>query len=143
MREGSREAVWDRPPGKRPVLTSIAAAEEDVFVADAGALVVWHYDLDGKLLGQHRQARPGSRHPRLRRAQPVFRRGRGPRRTVAGGQSRARIASRPTPSTATWKLSWGKRGLGVEAFCGCCNPSNIAILRRRAGRDRRERAFRG
>ncbi len=26
------------------------------------------------------------------------------------------------------ELSWGKRGMGIEAFCGCCNPSNIAIL---------------
>ena len=26
------------------------------------------------------------------------------------------------------ELSWGKRGLGIEALCGCCNPSNIAIL---------------
>lgn len=49
--DGKRESVWDHVPGKRATLTSLAAAEEDIFAADAGALVVWHYNLDGKLLG--------------------------------------------------------------------------------------------
>ncbi len=45
--QGKRQAVWDRP-GPRAVLTSIALSEEDVFVADAGSLVVWRYDRRAK-----------------------------------------------------------------------------------------------
>ena len=49
--DGSRLAVW---PGLGPkaLLTSLAAGREDFFAADAGNRIVWHYDLDGKLLGR-------------------------------------------------------------------------------------------
>ena len=49
-REGSK-AQWPTL-GEKANITSIAASGQDVFVADWGNRVVWHYDTDGKLLGQ-------------------------------------------------------------------------------------------
>ena len=45
-RSGKRVAVWESL-GERAVLSSIAVAEDDVFVADAGNRVVLRYDSDG------------------------------------------------------------------------------------------------
>ncbi len=50
LQAGSR-----RPPAAS--LSGIAAAEQDVFVADAGNRIVWRYDLSGKLKGRIGRAR--------------------------------------------------------------------------------------
>jgi hypothetical protein len=125
--EAARESVWDRPPGKRSVLTSITAAEEDVFVADAGALIVWHYDLHGKLLGRIGRRDPERGIHGFVVPSPYFDVTMAPDgllRVVNPGAHRIEAYT----FDGYLELFWGKRGLGVEAFCGCCNPSNIAIL---------------
>ena len=126
--DGSRESVWDRPPANAPCSTSIAVAEEDVFVADAGALVVWHYDLDGKLLGSIGKRDPSrGDSAALIVPSPYF-------DVAVAPDGLLRVANPGMHRIEAFtfdghlEFSWGKRGLGVEAFCGCCNPSNIAIL---------------
>ena len=62
---GTPVGTWKTPSGKagrarllpsrsaaKPLFTSIAAHEEDVFTADAGNLIVWRYDLAGNLKGR-------------------------------------------------------------------------------------------
>ena len=125
--DGTREAVWDRPPGKRTALTSIAAAEDDLFVADAGAIVVWHYDLHGKLLGGIGKRDPERGIRGFVVPSPYF-------DVAVAPDGLLRVVNPGTHRIEAFtfdghlELSWGKRGLGVEAFCGCCNPSNIAIM---------------
>jgi len=124
--DGSRGAVWSRP-GKRAVLTSIAVAGEDVFVADAGSLLVWHYDPAGKLLGQIGKRDPSREISGFIVPSPYFDVAIAPDgllRVVNPGAHRIEAFT----FDGHLELSWGKRGMGIEAFCGCCNPSNIAIL---------------
>jgi hypothetical protein len=123
---GKRQAVWDRP-GKRTVLTSIAVAEEDVFAADAGDLVVWHYDANGKLLGAIGKRDESRGIPGFIVPSAYFDVAIAPDgllRAVNPGMHRIEAFT----FDGHLELSWGVRGMSVEAFCGCCNPSHIAIL---------------
>jgi sugar lactone lactonase YvrE len=124
--DGRRESVWQRP-GKRSFLTSIALAEEDVFVADYGAKIVWHYDLQGKLLGEIGRRDKEQDFPGMIVPSPYFDVAVAPDgllRVVNPGLHRIEAYT----FDGHRELSWGQRGMGIEAFCGCCNPSNIAIL---------------
>jgi hypothetical protein len=123
---GSRQSVWSQP-GKRAVLTSIAVADEDVFVADAGSLVVWHYNPGGKQLGAIGKRDPSRGIPGFIVPSPYF-------DVAVAPDGLLRVVNPGAHCIEAFtfdghmELSWGKRGIGIEAFCGCCNPSNIAIL---------------
>ena len=124
--DGTRESTWARP-GQRAVLTSIAAADGDVFVADTGSPIVWHYDVTGKVLGQIGKRDQSRGIPQLIVPSPYFDVAIAPDgllRVVNPGMHRIQAFT----FYGHLEISWGKRGMGVEAFCGCCNPSNIAIL---------------
>jgi len=124
--DGRRQAVWSAP-GRRTVLTSIAVGDEDVFAADAGSLVVWRYDLNGKVIGQIGKRDPSRNIPGFVVPSPYF-------DVAIAPDGLLRVANPGMHQVEAFtfdghlELSWGKRGMGIEAFCGCCNPSNIAIL---------------
>ncbi len=124
--DGRRQSVWPSP-GKRSVLTSIAVGDEDVFAADAGSLVVWHYDRNGKVLGQIGRRDPSRNIPGFVVPSPYF-------DVAIAPDGLLRVANPGIHQIEAFtfdgnlELSWGKRGMGIKAFCGCCNPSNIAIL---------------
>ena len=124
--DGRRHAVWTAP-GKRTVLTSIAVGEEDVFAADAGSLVVWHYDHNGKVLGEIGRRDPSRNIPGFVVPSPYF-------DVALAPDGLLRVANPGMHQIEAFTFdghleqSWGKRGLGIEALCGCCNPSSIAIL---------------
>jgi hypothetical protein len=124
--DGKRQAVWPQL-GKSSVLTSIAVGEEDIFVADAGSKVVWHLDRNGKVIGQIGRRDPSRNIEGFIVPSPYF--------DVAiapDGLLRVTNPGRQRVEAYTidghFELSWGKSGTGVEAFCGCCSPSNIAIM---------------
>ena len=124
--DGRRQAVWPTP-GKRSVLTSIAVGEDDVFVADAGSLVVWHYDRNGKLLGQIGRRDPSRNIPGFVVPSPYF-------DVAIAPDGLLRVANPGMHEIEAFtfdghlELSWGESGMGIKTFCGCCNPSNIAIF---------------
>jgi hypothetical protein len=124
--DGRRLALWPRP-GARAVLTSIAVGEEDVFVADAGSLVVWHYDRNGKLLGQIGKRDPSRDVPGFVVPSPYF-------DVAIAPDGLLRVVNPGMHLIQAFTFdghldrSWGKTGMSIESFCGCCNPSNIAIL---------------
>jgi hypothetical protein len=124
--DGRRQSVWPSP-GKRSVLTSIAVGDEDVFAADAGSLVVWHYDHNGNVLGQIGRRDASRNIPGFVVPSPHF-------DLAIAPDGLLRVANPGMHQIEAFtfdghlELSWGKRGMGIEAFCGCCNPSNIAIL---------------
>ncbi|MFZ1932391.1 MAG: hypothetical protein WCB27_07860 [Thermoguttaceae bacterium] len=124
--DGRRQSVWPAA-GKRSVLTSIAVGDEDVFVADAGSLVVWHYDRKGKLLGQIGRRDPSRNIPGFVVPSPYF-------DVAIAPDGLLRVANPGMHQVEAFtfdgqlEVSWGKRGMGIEALCGCCNPSNIAVL---------------
>ncbi len=124
--QGKRLAVWDRP-GPRAVLTSIALGEEDVFVADAGSLVVWRYDVAGKVIRQIGKRDPSAGIAGFVCPSPYFDVALAPDgllRITNPGVHRVEAYT----TDGHHELSWGKAGGAIGDFCGCCGPSNIALL---------------
>jgi hypothetical protein len=123
----------DAPPknwesrGPKAVFTSIAPAEQDVFVADAGNKIVWRFDPDGKLLGRIGDRNPDRDVPPFIVPSPYFDVALAP-----DGLLRAVNPGRFQIEAFTFdgylEQRWGKSGLEIDRFCGCCNPSAMAIL---------------
>jgi len=125
-RQGSQLALWEAPAGK-PYFTGITAGESDVFVADAGNRIIHHYDKSGKAL-KRIGARDKDRNiPGFIVPSPFF-------SVVLGGDGLLR-ATNPgrhrvelyTPE-GDLELAWGKPGAAIQNFCGCCNPTDLALM---------------
>jgi hypothetical protein len=123
---GKRVAAWEEL-GPKAVLTSIAVGEQDILVADAGNRIVLRYDPSGKLLGRIGQRDPAKHIPGFVIPSPYF-----DVAVAADGLVRAvnpgahRIEAYTLDGDL--EVAWGSRGEGIEGFCGCCNPTNIAVL---------------
>ncbi len=122
---GVRKAAWESL-GKKSVLTSIAVAADDVFVADYGNCVVWRFNKSGKLLNKIEGKDESRGVPGFRLPSPYF--------DVALGPGGALWVVDPGHQrvenfTYDGKLvsSWGKSSMEIDGFCGCCNPTHIAI----------------
>jgi len=123
---GKRIGKW-KPESKSSILTSIAVTPADVFVADAGEKVVYHYDHNGKLINRIGEKDPQNNIPGFVIPSPYFDLGISHsgllwivdpgRHTLMNFSYEGKIIS-----------SWGKASMGVDGFCGCCNPSNFAFL---------------
>ena len=124
--DGARAAVWE-PLGEKAMVTSIAAAEQDVFVADAGNRIVWHFDTAGKLLGRI-GARDDARNiPGFVITSPYF-------DLVVCPDGLLRVvnprALRIEAYTFRGDLEahWGQAAPTIDGFFGCCNPAHLAVL---------------
>ena len=124
--DGKPAGSWDSL-GDRAVLTSIALAEKDVFVADAGNAVVVRYDTSGNIVGQI--GKPDKERGIVGFAVPspffdVAVHPDGWLRVVNPGALRIEAYS----FEGNLELYWGKRTNDLDGFFGCCNPANMAIL---------------
>jgi sugar lactone lactonase YvrE len=144
---GKRQAAWETP-GKDALLTCVAAGNADVFVADAGALAVLRYDAGGRLVSRI-TGRPALRSP------PAASAGEGePAPGTAADKADDEGFIVPSPyfdvalagKDRLWIVNpgrrrvelyafdgsilahWGKASFKIEGFCGCCNPTHIAVL---------------
>ncbi len=123
---GTRLSVWP-DLGERACLTSIAADDKHVFVADAGNRVVLRYDPDGKLLGRIGEADPARNIPGLNVPSPyldVAFDAMGSLWVVNPGKHGLENY-RPDGDLLS---SWYRPGMDLAGFCGCCNPIHIAFL---------------
>ena len=124
--KGGREAKWDSLD-RNAVLTSIAVAEKNVFVADAGNRVVLRCDASGKLV-RHIGKRDEDRDvPGFVVPSPYFDLAVAPDgllRIVNPGEHRVEAYT----FDGDFELSWGKTSMEIDGFCGCCNPVNFALL---------------
>jgi len=123
-RDGARRAEWG-PFGARSHLSAIAATEGLVAVADSGARLVRL--LDGKserTLGAKDETRsyPGIVAP-------------SPHVDVAWSRDGLLLVTNPgRHSIETWtrdgafRSAWGTASSDLAGFCGCCNPTDIALL---------------
>ena len=123
--DGKRIGVWAAVPGQ-PLLTSIAAGSNDVYLADAGNQVVWHYDKAGKLQSKI----DGRQTPKQGKGFIIP----SPHFDVAFGPDGAlwvvdpgRHLVRRYGQDGAVQTTWGKTAMTIEGFCGCCNPTDIAI----------------
>ena len=124
--KGARQATWESP-GKKTWFTGLAVAKDAVFAADSGNRVVLRYDRTGKVIG-----RIGEKDKE---------------RDIRGfvvpspyldveihpdGLIRVNNAGRHQVEAYTFAgelaATWGKATMGIEGFCGCCNPVALALL---------------
>ncbi len=123
---GRRVARWPAFGGK-PFLTALLAWGEEVFVADAGNRVVYRCDREGRL-----QLRLGERNldrqvPGLILPSPFL--------DVEAGRDGLVWINNPGrhkveayTHDGDLEQSWGRPGVAIDAFCGCCNPVSLAAL---------------
>lgn len=124
--EGAPEMTWG-DLGQQALLTSLAAAEQDVFVADAGNAVVWRYDTSGNRRGRIGERDDRRRIPGFVIPSPYFDLAVSPDgllRVVNPGALRIEAYT----FDGDLELFWGKRAPTLEGFFGCCNPAHIAVL---------------
>jgi sugar lactone lactonase YvrE len=123
---GKRLAAWE-DLGARALLTSIAAGDADVYVADAGNRLVYRYDPSGKRLATIGKRDRTKETPVFVIPSPYFDlalTGEGQLRVVNPGRHRIEWY---TPA-GVFEGAWGEPGEEIDRFCGCCNPANFAIL---------------
>ncbi len=124
--KGQRKAVWESP-GKKPWLTGIAVAENDVFVADAGNRVVLRYDRSGKLIRRLGEKDKERNIPGFIIPSPFFEvelARDGLLRVNNPGRHRMELYT----TDGDFEGSWGLTAMGITGFCGCCNPINFTLL---------------
>lgn len=110
--------------GDRATLTSVAVTGAGVVVADAGNRQVIRYDRSGTMLG--RIGGPGAAEGTFIVPSPFFDLAAG----LDGGfwvVDPGRHAFREYAETGELVSEWAKSSMGIDGFCGCCNPSHIAI----------------
>ena len=124
---GKRAAAW-KGLGKRAYVTGLAVGEADVFVADAGNRVLLRYDLSGTLLNRIGTEDEAKHAPGLVVPSPYFDVALGPKGMlwlVNPGRRRVECYT----YDGAFRFAWGKFSMKVEGFCGCCNPTHLAIDR--------------
>ncbi len=132
--KGALESRWESL-GPKCVITSICACRNQVFIADAGQRVVWRCDPSGKPLGKIGRRDEGREEgkgggndaPGFIVPSPYF-------DLAVATDGMLRIVNPGRHRIETYTLdgdfvgSWGKAGMGIESFSGCCNPCNFALL---------------
>ncbi|MBM4144554.1 MAG: hypothetical protein FJ225_13345 [Lentisphaerae bacterium] len=123
--DGKHLADW-KSLGPDAVITSIAAADGHVFVADAGNRIVHRYGREGTRTGAIGAKGDGGGGPPFIVPSPYF--------DLALGAGNAlwvvdpgRRQLRNYDYDGRVRSSWGETSMSVEGFCGCCNPTHIAI----------------
>jgi hypothetical protein len=113
--------------GDNAIITSIAVNGNDVYIADAGNKIVYHYNTAGNLLSTIGQKDPEKGIPGFVIPSPYFDLGIG-RNGELWVVNPGRHSFEQYNPEGELISSWGKASMTVEGFCGCCNPSNFAIL---------------
>lgn len=124
--KGQRKAVWESP-GKKPWLTGVAVAENDVFVADAGNRVILRYDKSSKLVRRIGEKDKDRNIPGFIIPSPFFDvelSHDGLLRVNNPGRHRMELYT----ADGDFEGSWGVTAMGITGFCGCCNPINFTLL---------------
>ena len=125
---GAREAAWESM-GEEARITSIAVSSAQVFVADYGSRSVWRFANSGALI----HCLGGTASPKgdgesgFIIPSPYFDVAADPDGTVwIANPGRQRVEH--YTAEGRWLSLWGKSGMGIGEFCGCCNPSHLALM---------------
>ncbi len=122
---GGKIASWESR-GEGAIFTSIAQTETSVFVADAGNKIVYHYNHKGDLLNTIDGKNPDN--PKgfiIPSAYFDLLIGRNDELWIVNPGLHQLGMYRPNGELIS---SWGETSMRWEGFCGCCNPSHIAML---------------
>ncbi len=124
--KGQRLNLW-RDFDSNTIFTSLAIFKENIFAADAANKIVYRLDKSGKQLGRIGEKDEAKGIPGFVIPSPYF-------DVAVDEQGFVWVANTGRHSlenyTADGKLRsfWGKYGMDIAGFCGCCNPSHFALL---------------
>lgn len=124
--DGKPAGSWDAFEANA-ILTSIAIAENDIFVADAGNRLVLRFDNAGKLIEKMGTPDPDREMPGFSVPSKYF-------DVAVDPEGMLHIANPGRLQIETYSLEgnletfWGEAGSGIKQFFGCCNPSQFAML---------------
>jgi hypothetical protein len=118
---------WD-PLENKPLITSITINQQYVFVADAGNHIVWKYDKSGKVQGRIGEEDETRDIPGFIIPSPYFDLAIDPDGFL-WVVNPGRHSLENYTDTGELRSFWGSPSMSIEGFCGCCNPTHIAILR--------------
>ena len=123
--EGTPKPAWDKL-GDKAYISSIAAGEDEVYVADAGRRVVLRFDRKGTLLGRIGEADEEREIPGFVVPSPYFDVALDAHSGLwAVNPGRLGIENyRPNGDLVT---AWYRPSMRPDGFCGCCNPTHIAF----------------
>ena len=123
--QGALVSKWESL-GKEARITGLAVSAEDAFIADFGPRVVWRCDLSGKVRNKI-GARDETRNvPGLIAPSPHIGLAFGPDGLLyVNNPGRFRIEA--YTAAGDLERGWGKPAMGVDGFCGCCNPVSFAL----------------
>jgi hypothetical protein len=123
---GAKKAQW-QDLGVDAILTSVALGKKDVYLADAGHLIVWHFNKSGELLGRIGAKDEAKGIPGFVVPSPYF--------DVAVDSDDYLWAANPGlhqlenyTSDGRLRSFWNRSSMEIEGFSGCCNPTHIAVL---------------
>ena len=119
--------VYEGGLNQNSYITSLTLCDKYLFVADAGNKIVWKYNLKGEVLGSLASGDSTKNIPQLIIPSPYF--------DVFTAKDNSIWVVNPGNHilenfTIDGKLitTWGEKSPDIEGFCGCCNPTNIAML---------------
>ncbi|MFC2141118.1 hypothetical protein ACFLQP_02355, partial [Acidobacteriota bacterium] len=125
-KKGVKRVQWESL-GENAIITSIAISKESVFAADAGNHIVWKYNKSGDKLRRIGEKNKAKDIPGFVIPSPYF--------DVALDPdgflwvvNPGRHSLENYTKEGNIRTSWGEYSMKVEGFCGCCNPTHIAIL---------------
>ena len=124
--EGAWRGTW-KPISDRSVITSIAASDEIVYVADAGTRQVRVYNWEGDMLGTVGDKDEALGIPGFVIPSPYFDLLIGETNTVWVANPGRRQLEQYDPDGNLLK-TWGASSMEWSGFSGCCNPTHIARL---------------
>jgi len=129
---GKRQAAW-APAGKDALLVCVVAGEADVFVADANGRAVIRYDLAGRVINRidgrtaADAAAKDADDARFIVPSPYFDVAFGPIGNVwIANPGRRRVELHAYDGRLI--RNWGAASFRIDGFCGCCNPTHLAVL---------------
>jgi DNA-binding beta-propeller fold protein YncE len=125
-KHGKRLHVWPIV-GAGAYITAIAIMEKDIWIANSAGRVVVHGDLQGSVIGRLGEKNDAEGYPGLIVPSPHL--------DVAIAPGGNLYVTNPgmhrveTHSPDGKMLAfWGESSSALDAFCGCCNPTDIALL---------------
>lgn len=113
--------------GDRSVITSLAVAGENVYVADAGNRIVYQCNTSGQVIAEIGEENQQKGTPGYVIPSPYF--------DLALDDNKYLWAVNPGRHTfenynadGSLRTSWGLTSFKIEGFSGCCNPAHMAIM---------------